>query len=210
MKYLNLNSVTGIFIDGVGKDTEKIRELILRLNKKIKFNSIIHFSVDPIKDIADVCPFKINKLTYGEYSNFCLKNVYPFVGTEHTIWMHTDGFPLNTDNWTDDFFNYDYIGSPWPWSDYGGNGGFSFRTQKLMKLATKLPYTEYNEDAVICGIANKYFIDNGCIFSPKKIGIKWGLELDIPGETNTLNDKFGFHGSHRLENAKTLFFENFK
>ncbi len=208
--HLNLTNVTGIFIDGIGKDTETIRQLILGLSNRIAFDSIIHFSVDPIRDITNVCPIRINKLTYGEYNNFCLKNVYPFVGTEYTMWMQTDGFPINPNNWSDEFFNYDYVGSPWPWLDYGGNGGFSFRTQKLMKLATKLPYSEYNEDAFICNIAGKYFIDNGCKFSPKKTGIKWGLELDLPDELNTLEGKFGFHGGDQLEEGKRLFMENFK
>jgi len=207
---LNLSNVTGIFIDGVGKDTESIRNLILGINTKIKFDSIIHFSVDPIRDITNVNSIRINKLTYGEYNNFCLKNVYPFVSTDYTMWIQTDGFPINPNNWTDEFLNYDYVGSPWPWLDYGGNGGFSFRSQKLMKLATKLPYSEYNEDVFICHVTGKYFIDNGCVFAPNEIGIKWGLELDLPNQTNTLQGKFGFHGGNHLEEGKRIFLENFK
>jgi hypothetical protein len=202
-------NITAVFIDGVGIDLEKIKFIISKLNKKINFYEILFFTPQKCK-IKNTLVFQINPLTYHEYNNFCLKNVYPFVGTEYTMWMQTDGFPINPNNWSDEFFNYDYVGSPWPWLDYGGNGGFSFRTQKLMKLATKLPYSEYNEDAFICNVAGKYFIDNGCKFSPKKTGIKWGLELDLPDELNTLEDKFGFHGGDQLEEGKRLFMENFK
>ena len=208
---LILDKVTAIFIDGIGKDTADIRYIIENLSSKISFHSVLHFSVDPIKDIKNVTGLQINKMSYGEYNNFCLKNVYPFLQSEFSIWMQPDGFILNPNLWTDEFYNYDYIGSPWPWFPlHIGNGGFSFRSKKLLYAATKLPYIENNEDAVICDLARQYFISSGCVYAPLEIGLKWGLEVEIPEQDNNLNNKFGFHGIHLLDQAKNIFNKNFK
>jgi hypothetical protein len=208
---LILDKVTAVFIDGIGKDTADIRYIIENLSSKISFHCILHFSVDPIKDMKNVTGLQINKMNYGEYNNFCLKNVYPFLQSEFSIWMQTDGFILNPNLWTDEFYNYDYIGSPWSWFPlHIGNGGFSFRSKKLLYAATKLPYVERNEDAVICDLARQHFISNGCVYAPLEIGLKWGLEREIPGQDNNLNNKFGFHGSNLLDQAKNIFNKNFK
>ena len=207
---LKLKNTTAIFIDGVGSDTDKIFNIIKTTNLKVKFENIFHFSVNPIVNLDYVTPFKINKMTYGEFNNFCLKNVYPFLMTEYSIWMQPDGFILNPNLWTDEFYNYDYIGPPWPWFKYHvGNGGFSFRSKKLLKLLTKISYTERNEDAIICDIERNYLIENGCKYAPLNLGLKWGLEEPIPNQKNDLNECFGFHGKKHLEEAKKIFEKNF-
>jgi hypothetical protein len=208
---LELKNVTAIFIDGVGNDTEQIYQIIVKTNLKIKFNSIFHFSVNPITNINYVTPFKINPTTYGEFNNFCLKNIYPFLITDYSIWMQPDGFILNPHLWDDNFYNYDYIGSPWPWfPKHVGNGGFSFRSKKLLHLATKLPYIERNEDAVICDLHRQHFTSNGCKYPDLDLGVKWGLEESITDKKNDLNFSFGFHGKKHLEEAKKIFEKNFK
>jgi hypothetical protein len=75
-------NISVVFIDGVGKDTTEIRHLINSIYKKIEFKNVLHFSVNPIDDMKNVIPFQINKMTYGEYNNFCLKNIYPFIETK--------------------------------------------------------------------------------------------------------------------------------
>lgn len=208
---LNLDNVTAIWIDGTGKDTENILNLVSTIDLKIKFKKILHFSVNPIFNCNLVTSLQINPMTYGEYNNFCLKNIYPFLITDYSLWMQPDGFILNPDLWTDEFYNYDYIGSPWPWfADYVGNGGFSFRSKKLLHLATKLTYIERNEDAVICDLYKNHFLSNGCKYAPLEIALKWGLERDMPNQSNNLNDYFGFHGANHLENATKIFKKNFK
>jgi len=203
-------NITAIFIDGVGKDTQKIKYIKDKINTKFKFFDILHFSVNPLNE-KGVTSFKINSMTYGEYNNFCLKNIYPFVHTDYTIWMQTDGFILNPKLWTDEFYSYDYIGSPWPWfKHHVGNGGFSFRSRKLLKLLAKLPYMENNEDAIICDFARDYLINNNCVFAPLDIGLKWGLEQDMPNRKNDLNEHFGFHGGNHLEKAMEIFNKNFE
>lgn len=206
---LNLPNVTGVFVDGTGTHTPAIRHIVSQISKKVSLHNILHFSTAPIEDMAGVTPLHITPLTYGEYSNFCLKSVYPFVLTDFSLWMQTDGFIVNPDAWTDEFLQYDYVGCPWPWLPYGGNGGFSLRSQKLMKLAQRLPYTEYNEDVFICQLAAKHFLDNGCLFAPNELGVRWGMELEIPDADNALAKKFGFHSKDLLPEALRLLETNF-
>ena len=41
----------------------------------------------------------------------------------------------------EEFYEYDYIGSPWLFQDHGGNGGLSLRNPKIMhEMVTKLNY----------------------------------------------------------------------
>ena len=208
---LNLDNVTAIWIDGTGKDTENILNLINTIDLKIKFKKILHFSVNPIFNSSLVTPLQINPMTYGEFNNFCLKNVYPFLITDYSMWMQPDGFILNPHLWTDEFYNYDYIGSPWPWfPNHVGNGGFSFRSKKLLHLATKLSYIERNEDAVICDLYRNHFVSNGCKYPDLDLAVKWGLEESIIGKKNDLNFSFGFHGKKHLEESKKIFEKNFK
>jgi len=60
--------------------------------------------------------------------------------------VQPDGFVINPDKWDNQFFEYDYIGAPWeqvphsyldPWGKPHrvGNGGFSFRSKKLLDVS---------------------------------------------------------------------------
>ena len=42
------------------------------------------------------------------------------------------------------FFDYDYIGAPWPnnFVNRVGNGGFSLRSKKFLELTAKIPYNK--------------------------------------------------------------------
>jgi hypothetical protein len=62
------------------------------------------------------------------------------VTSDFNLIVQTDGFAVNAEAWSDEFWNYDYIGAPWPWMWGGGppwsgpivgNGGFSLRSRKL-------------------------------------------------------------------------------
>ena len=60
-----------------------------------------------------------------------------YFDTDYVLTFQSDGFILNPDAWTDEFFNYDYIGAPWGDNRYAvGNGGFSFRSKKLMNFVS--------------------------------------------------------------------------
>ena len=81
-----------------------------------------------------------------------------------------------------------------------GNGGFSFRSKKILELPTTLElewksyFGYWNEDGFFA-VHNKHILEeNGCIFAPIDIASDFSIEHD----TNETLGKtsFGFHGKH--------------
>jgi hypothetical protein len=115
------------------------------------------------------------------------------------LFCQHDGYPININCWDDRFLDYDYIGSPWGTDrpDYKrvGNGGFSLRSAKLLKIVSNIiPPYDWPEDLMICDIfgdvlQNEY----GIKFAPIDLAIKFSYEVDIPERTTKLNESFGFH-----------------
>jgi hypothetical protein len=69
------------------------------------------------------------------------------VTTDFNLTVQPDGFAINPQAWDDRFWEYDYIGAPWPWMWGGGpywpgpivgNGGFSLRSRKLYQALIDL------------------------------------------------------------------------
>lgn len=94
--------------------------------------------------------------TIEAYSEFIIEKLYDYVDTKYCLIVQWDGFILNIDSWKEVFYQYDFIGAP-----YGkhptqiGNGGFSFRSKRLLKETKELS-TEFKlhkgipEDVVTC------------------------------------------------------------
>lgn len=102
----------------------------------------------------------IQAMNYHEYSWFMLFALWHVIETEFALIVQDDGWVLGVDNWLDEFLDYDYIGAPthlahvktrdgahwvrgFQWcNDFGRpdyaitpvlNGGFSLRSQRLMR-----------------------------------------------------------------------------
>ena len=84
-----------------------------------------------------------------EYNEYILYHLYKHINTEYCLLIQDHAFIINPDSWTNTFLEYDYIGSPWPWSEtafvtpFGehirvGNGGFSLRSKKLLEVPNKV------------------------------------------------------------------------
>ena len=71
-----------------------------------------------------------------DYNQFNLKHLNDYIDTEFVMVAEYDGFILNPEAWTDEFLNYDYIGAPLlvDGVQLVGNGGFSIRSKKLLRL----------------------------------------------------------------------------
>lgn len=164
---------------------------------------ILIFSDSGVVDYGTHIPIKSN-FDVNDYNFFCLKNLWAHVRTEFVLIIQYDGMAANKDMWTDEFYNYDYIGAPWPdrfqWigpDEKVGNGGFSLRSAKLLEaLKDKNIYQVPknikcdNEDAVICQAYNKYLRENHDIkYAPIELANNFAHEWCNPsGRT------FGFHG----------------
>ena len=94
---------------------------------------------------------KIPPITSIEaYSHFMFKELVHYVDTDYVLIIQHDGYVLNPAQWHDTFFEFDYIGAPCIWGM--GNGGFSFRSKKLLEiLASEDAITQLHpEDFAIC------------------------------------------------------------
>jgi hypothetical protein len=205
----NLKNISLITIDGVGNKTEQLDKVVDLSCFNFEWNSIIRISpvYENTKSISNsgvVYEIKIPKLSYYEYNNFCIKNLYDILnicGGDYCLLVQEDGFIINPDLWDDSFLDFDYIGAPWlkysnepkfGWVEhYGdramvGNGGFSLRSKKLLKECINLPYEDFmkrgfNEDVFLCAVYGEYL---------RKIGIKFA-DVDTAGKFSleTKNDK---------------------
>ena len=222
---IDISDITFLGIDGVGDDVTILRSLKYSKqffpNVKVKFlTSGNHDSID-----CNIEHVQIKNLGYDEFRKFCLTELYQYFDTSYMIYCHGDGFATNPNAWTDEFLKYDYLGAPWPKSNlerssyrwdlvkkayyesqktyFVGNGGFSFRSKKLMQAVSELYKDEYYgipEDLVIAIIMRKQLEQEGFKFT-NDIGIAGKFSCESPfvdGYILSSDDSFGFHcgGTH--------------
>lgn len=209
MGKLDLKRVTAVTIDGRAPTQERydrFREIVSFMNCHIEFNSIKIFLVeDPLIDNIEF--HKINRQGISDYSKFCLHKLVNYIDTDFCLIFQDDGFVLNPDLWTDEFFLYDYIGSPWPlyigWPEEGkqvGNGGFSLRSKKLLEYSkTLVNHTTENEDTYLLN-DRKALRDAGIKIAPLEIARKFSVENHLDSDHN-IENCFGFHAKHLLEES---------
>jgi hypothetical protein len=168
----------------------------------INFGAIKLFSTaDPIID--GVCFTTISEMDINSYSRFCINEIHKHIDTEFCLIFQDDGFIVNPNLWTDTFFNYDYIGAPWPlyigWPIEGrqvGNGGFSLRSRKLLDFIKDFQCTG-NEDMMITNVYRDQVDSAGFTFAPVDIARQFSVEIAIDPDHNP-NQTFGFHAKHLL------------
>ena len=211
---LDLSKVTLIAVTSVRID-DHIKALQYS-SKKIKFGSIkivsdiqpeyipdgIEYSyINPMKNIDDWSYSIIYKL--GEY-----------IDTEYAILIHDDGFIINPESWSNEFFKYDYIGAPWPlpnddfsYRDINGElirvgNSVSLRSKKLIDLAKDLNlewkpfHGYYNEDGFITVNYRHIYKEHGCKFADINVAKYFSHEVSIP-ETQGIQP-FAFHGKNSM------------
>lgn len=143
-----------------------------------------HIHMEPVKSFRD-------------YNQVMMKQVYPYLTTDHALYVQWDGIANRKDLWQDEFLNYDYIGAPWPWEPEGrnvGNGGFSLRSSRLLELCqdTHIQLTaERNyiaEDANVSIDYRPWLEQRGIKYAPTQLAEQFSFEL------GKMRDSFGFHG----------------
>lgn len=112
---MKLNKVSLVCVDGKGEFFSSIKAIENSI-AKINFNEVIlitskqdHPVVNPKIKIK-----LINKMTYSEYNEFILCDLYKFFESEYVLLIQDDGYVRHHDLWRNDFLDYDYIGAPWP------------------------------------------------------------------------------------------------
>lgn len=134
---INLEDVTLVAVDCLNPELSV--KAILRSQKNCDFQKSLLFT-DSMFENSSFDVIKIDKIkSINEYSKFILKNLNLYIETNFIIIIQWDGFVLNSKLWKNDFRDYDYIGAKWEWHKDGkniGNGGFSFRSKKLLEVTS--------------------------------------------------------------------------
>lgn len=160
--------------------------------KDIKFGSVKLLSSKDIDIESDIRLVKIRPIDSKEaYSRFILKELDSFYDTDFVLVIQWDGYVWNSKAWTDEFFEYDFIGAPWHWDKVVGNGGFSLRSRKLTEMTRKHIFDaefEHPEDMAVCRIYRKNFEEQGIKFAPVEVAYKFSVEHE------PYVGSFGFHG----------------
>ena len=187
----------------LGLDCVDINRLKLAANicqRHFEFGSVKLLSSIPDSDPRVVPIDHVGSIE--KYSHFFVKKIHDHVDTEFVLVIQYDGFILNPEAWTDDFLNYDYIGAPWWYEDENnvGNGGFSLRSKKLLKiLAEDESIQEHHpEDHHIARTYGNYLRSKGIIFAPEHIANKFSIEgclkEPMPVKYGSIwTNEFGFH-----------------
>tara|TARA_Y100000389_G_C17468714_1_gene528229 strand:+ start:1120 stop:1764 length:645 start_codon:yes stop_codon:yes gene_type:complete len=179
--------------------------------KEVKF--ITHEDLELENIIVEKCP----KLDYKGYSEYIIYHLHKHLNTDYALIINWDGFILNPDKWDPRYLDYDYIGALWTHEhnfydingkeSLVGNGGFSLRSKKLLKLASEIniPWEPregkyWHEDAWIC-VKNKHLYEqNGCKWAPKDLASKFSTEQGF----KTQLESFGCHSKFYYKQFKHL------
>ena len=206
---LNLDNITLVAVSSVDRE-EHIKALAFSI-KEIKFGGVLFCSDKnpfPKLDFYDFIKVK-NFKNVEEWGYFIVFELYKYIKTDYILLIHADGFVVNPKSWTDIFFNYDYIGAPWPIPSDNityrdeknrlirvGNS-VSLRSYRLLEFPSKnkLKWTDthgfFHEDGFICVKINHLLEEEGMRFAPIELAVRFSQETPLP-EGNGIKP-FVFH-----------------
>jgi hypothetical protein len=142
----------------------------------------------------------IAPMTSGrDYSRLMMKEVAGIIQTSHVLIVQWDGYVLNGGRWSEEFLEFDYIGSVWAEKKAGrsvGNGGFSLRSKRLLDLLA-LPETPgyHPEDVATCVELRPMLEGKGIKFANERVAGQFSFEQIQP---ENIGGVFGFHGAFNL------------
>lgn len=165
------------------------------------------------------------ELFHDWYNRLTLETVPNSVTSDYNLVIHPDGYPVNRDAWTDDFWLYDYIGAPWMHHEEHervGNGGFSWRSQRLYaalrdwrpswqqsawplhqqylaRRGTDEP--AFPEDTCLAVLYRPYLEEHyGIKFAPSELAHQFSWELYSSDNASPWRGRsWGYHGRHTAD-----------
>lgn len=194
---LDLRNVTLISICGTMKHVPISKISLFHCQKYADFGDTILFST---KEDSDFKTVKIPIFDFSLYNQFCVEQLNSYIKTDYCLITQEDGSIVDPSFWSDDFFNFDYIGSPWPSYNFKvGNGGFSLRSKKFLEESAKLKYTgdahikagfganifaqgfSTPEDFFLCMLNDEKLMDNGVKFADATTAYQFSVEYSGDG-----------------------------
>ena len=129
--------------------------------------------------------------TTKDYSDLLLTGIDQFVISSHVLVIQWDSFIVHPQLWSDDFLQYDYIGSVWPHHPQTpvGNGGFSLRSKRLLEVIQRPEFIKrHPEDYCICADNKDFLEKQGIHIASINIAEQFAVER------TAWHVAFGFHG----------------
>lgn len=154
------------------------------------------FSDEPYFDGANF--IKIPEIkNIKDYERWVLGDVLNFVNEDFLV-IQWDGFVLNPGKWREEFRSFDFIGAPHTINSalQVGNGGFSFRSIRLMEAVTTLRNSidqstrEFPEDVLITIKWREELERLGISFPPLELASQFAFQ---EGALHDRSNIFGFH-----------------
>lgn len=190
MKLL-LDRITLVCVDTANH--QKAIDSLKKCMTLCKFRKVKFFSDQNLGELGfeSILIDKIN--SKEEYSHWIVKKLYQHIDTDFVLVVQHDSWILDPHAWTDQFFDYDYIGAPWLYPDSRniGNGGFSLRSRKLQEILGTDPFIEIvsPEDEIIGRLYRDYLEKkHGFRFPEESMADQFAFELREP-----VVSTFGFH-----------------
>jgi len=127
---------------------------------------------------------------------------YVHSNTQFVLFHEWDACVVNPSAWIDEFFDWDYIGAPWPINELAGchagnsvgNGGFSLKSRHWCEVARNAVLNEdWRRKAIVsdvwaCRKMRPQFEALGIRYAPESVARRFSCENEI------YRGQFGFHG----------------
>lgn len=143
------------------------------------------------------------------WNKYIIYELHKYIATDFALLIHADGYVVSPHCWREEFFEFDYVGAPWPLpvDDYSyrtssgelvrvGNS-VSLRSKKILELPTTLGlewksyYGNTNEDGFLCVHNRSVLESNGISFAPLGVAKYFSKEHQI--SENQGIETFAFH-----------------
>src|SRR5215469_11103481 len=140
----SLPNVTLISYDNTSDPRRTLRALN-HCASMIQFAAVILVARNVSQHANGTCVFRVNESGYPAAMQWEVSDVGTYVETDFALCIHHDGYILNPDKWSDSWFDYDFIGAPWPvqiCADHPtrrvGNTGFCLKSRAFMHYCAQL------------------------------------------------------------------------
>lgn len=201
---LNLPEVTLCLLNGKGEDVGA--EVLYGIGRIIRFGEVLHLSPCKPKRAHPGDWVQLPYMSHANAMTIQTKMMGHLLRTGFMLSIENDGFPINPENWSDDFLAWDYIGAPWPQWDVKtgdsrvGNGGCCLRSRKLIDALKWEDFPGRKKhvggDYWWCRWPStlKLVADAGCRFAPLDVALRFSFENPIEEFPMWIHEwSFGFH-----------------
>jgi len=172
------------------------------------FARVVLFSdVAPDAIPAGIEWVQIPELSFKGYQTFCLKELWRWTYTTHVLTIESDGYVLRPERWDNNWLQWDYVGAPWPKTEFAkksrvGNSGCCLRSRRLLletdRIATPERMKRHYSHNLLVDVFTCYDIHDdltaaGIKFAPPEVAARFAVER----QTEFASDRgecFGYHG----------------